>query len=100
MGAVGCWRVDARGALRGSDVDGPLADARELSARLGASQRARSCFARRWASAALGQPLASVDACFVQATSPAFFGAGSVRDLLLDLVASEAFGTVISGGQN
>jgi hypothetical protein len=92
--------IDARGALRGSDVDGPLADARELSARLGASQRARSCFARRWASAALGQPLASVDACFVQATSPAFFGAGSVRDLLLDLVASEAFGTVISGGQN
>lgn len=91
--------IDSSGALRGSDVDGPVAGALELSRKLGSSRVAQACFARRWASAALGQQLHTVDRCFVEQQTPRFFASGSVRDLILDLVTSAAFRSVVIGAQ-
>ncbi len=92
--------IDSSGALRGAGpVDGPVTDALDLSRKLARSPVAQACFARRWASAALGQPLHAIDRCFVEQAAPRFFGSGSVRDLILDLVTSEAFRSVVIGAQ-
>jgi hypothetical protein len=91
--------LDSQGALRGTDVDGPLTDALQLSKSLGQSKKARACFARRFAGHALGQPESSIDRCAAQALSPTFTEGGSVRDLILDLIASEAFTSAVIGGE-
>lgn len=91
--------LDSQGALRGTDVDGPISDALQLSKNLGNSAKARACFARRFASHALGQPESTLDRCAAQAMSPSFSGGGSVRDLILDLIASEAFTSAVIGGE-
>ena len=92
--------IDSSGKLSGSDADGPVVDAIEMSRTLGTSQTARACFARRWASAAFGQPVDPLNGCFARVTTPQFLETGSLRGLIIDLIASEAFGSIVIGGGN
>ncbi len=104
--AIGRWQIDeigtglpidATGKLGvGSDVDGDLDDARDLSQRLAQSEVARACFATRWASTAFGQVSGTghdfaVDSCSEQQISARFAEEGDMRELLLAIIESNAF---------
>ena len=98
--AIGRWQdvdpsagtpIDSTGRLAGTDVDGPVADARALSEALARSERVRECFADRWLVRALGQPPGEADACTQQAIRERFAETGSVRELLVAIVESDAF---------
>jgi hypothetical protein len=90
--------LDSSGRLTSSDVDGDLADAIELSKKLGASEKARSCFAKRFTAEALGEDPAALDRCTVKAITPGFVADGKLRGLILELVTGEAFTTTVIGG--
>jgi hypothetical protein len=47
--------IDASGALTGTDVDGPFANAAELATRLASSEQVRRCFAKNFFRFASGQ---------------------------------------------
>lgn len=47
--------IDASGVLKGTDVDGPFANAIELSSRLARSGQMRACVSRQWLRFALGR---------------------------------------------
>lgn len=95
--AIGRWQtheastglpVDASGQLQGTDVDGEL-DGLALNVALAASTQVRSCFAQRWARAALGAD--QLDACAAKQIESVFAESGDMRELLLAVVASDAF---------
>jgi hypothetical protein len=98
--AIGAWQqrerttgleVDASGRLQGSDVDGPMEGAVELSEALARSERVRSCFADRWLSRALGQPADAVGDCIRDRIKRQFVQSGDMRALILSIVESDAF---------
>lgn len=98
--AIGRWQetelgtglpIDDSGRIQGSDVDGPVDGALELSQALARSARARSCYARRWMTHALGQAPGELDRCAVESVERRFADSGSVRELLLAIVESDAF---------
>jgi hypothetical protein len=80
--------IDSSGALIGTDVDGELANAVELSAKLAESRRVRTCFARRWMTRALGDSAAP---CSAPDALERFLETGNARAFLLDLVTSDGF---------
>jgi hypothetical protein len=82
--------VDSSGYLAGSDVDGELAGARDLSERLASSKTAQQCFAKRWFKGALGSDL-KVDSCSADNAATRFNETGSMRELILGIVDSDAF---------
>ncbi len=84
--------VDARGALRGTDVDGPFDGAIALSQALSRSQVVHDCATRELVRYALGRAPADVEGPMVKALSTAFMQrGGDVRALLLDVVLSPSF---------
>jgi hypothetical protein len=83
--------IDATGKLQGSDVDGDLANALELNQRLASSSKVKKCFAERWSSSALGSTHVEVDSCSEQHIGDKFAQSGDMRELLLAIVASNAF---------
>ena len=98
--AIGRWQdnalatglpVDSSGRLVASDVDGAVTDALDLSARLARSERVRGCFADRWMTKALGEAPGPMDACARERVQQRFLETGDVRELLVSIVASEAF---------
>ena len=98
--AIGRWQdedpsagtaIDSTGRLAGTDVDGPVADAIALSEALARSERVRQCFADRWLVRALGQAPGEADACTEEAIRERFIETGSVRELLITIVESDAF---------
>lgn len=107
--AIGRWQidevgtglpVDASGKLVGSDVDGDLVDARDLSQRLAESEQVRGCFASMWAGTAFGQGSGTghdfaIDSCSEQQIAERFAAAngsgGDMRELLLGIIDSNAF---------
>jgi hypothetical protein len=98
--AIGAWQdveqttgadVDSSGALIGSDVDGPMADAVELSRALGASARVRSCFADRFFREALGDAPGEHDECAARAVREQFERSGSIRELIVAITESSSF---------
>lgn len=97
--AVGAWQdsealsgqpIDASAQLLGSDIDGPVNGAVELSAKLAASPSARSCFAERWLSEAVGT-LGELDACSRDRVVGTFVETGRIDDLLTAVVLSDSF---------
>ena len=98
--AIGRWQnhelqtglpIDSTGRLQGSDVDGDLADALDLSRRLARSERVRGCFADRWMTRALGEKPGTADACSRQAVQQRFRETGDIRELLVSIVTSDTF---------
>lgn len=97
--AIGRWQdtdraagtaIDASGHLAGTDVDGPVADALALSEALARSQRVRQCFADRWLSRALGE-VGDEDGCTKEGVRARFSESGSMREMLLAIIESDAF---------
>lgn len=98
--AIGRWQedevssglpVDSSGALKGTDVDGELADAIALSERLAESGQAKDCFTERWFEQALGAPPSKEDGCSIERAELSFAESGNVRDLFVAIAVSDAF---------
>jgi len=83
--------VDASGTLTGTDVDGDFSGVLELSQKLAKSQEVRDCVAQKWFNFGFGRTAGSDDACSVQAVTDAFSKTNNIRDLLVELVATDAF---------
>lgn len=96
--AIGRFRTTDRGLPIDTtgEVDGqPIADARGLGDSLGASADVASCLVRRYYSYALGHEERDVDATVVSALTASFQASGyQLRDLIVDVVTSEAFSSV------
>jgi PAS domain-containing protein len=98
--ALGRWQteevttglpVDASGYLGGSDVDGEVANAVELVDKLVTSDKVRACFAERWYTQALGREPGELDKCSLDAIEARFTETGSMRELVLAIIQSDAF---------
>jgi hypothetical protein len=90
--------IDASGALAMSgNVDGPVADAIELSQKLAQSEAAGGCLTKRWFTFALGREPALLDQCSFEAMEQATGGSRRIRDLLMALIESDAFKHVNPG---
>lgn len=84
--------IDASGTIATSgDVDGPVANARDLSSRLATSKKVQQCFVGRWYRAAIGSDLSESDQCALAAIEQEFEQGGSMRDLVLAVIESDAF---------
>lgn len=97
---VGAWRtedgphpVDARGELSvAGSGDGPYEGAVELAHRLAGSDRVAQCFVHQWFRFSLGRMESDADACTLEALYRDFDeSGGNIRDLLKQIVTSEAF---------
>ncbi len=98
--AIGRWQddelvsgrpVDASGELRGTDVDGPVEGAIELSQALAGSAQVRECFAERWLEEALGGELGALDECTKDRVTEAFASRGDLRELVVAIALSDGF---------
>jgi hypothetical protein len=100
--AVGRWQdeeaetgseIDASATLSnaGADLDGPVDGAVELSARLAQSPEVLRCVTQKWFEVALRRSPVALDACSVQQIQAKTAEAGSLRELLLAMVESDAF---------
>ena len=84
--------IDASGAIATTgDVDGPVNGAVELSSKLASSTKVRTCFAERWYKQAIGKELGDLDTCSLDDIEAAFVEGGSMHDLVLSIIASDAF---------
>ena len=83
--------VDNSGTLTGTDVDGDFHGAVELAGKLAASPEVKGCVAQKWFNYGFGRTAGADDACSLQAAADAFGKTQNVRDLLIELVATEAF---------
>lgn len=91
--------IDGSGELRGTDVDGPVANAVELSQHLTQSRKAHDCYADRWLFAATGAPATNIDPCIHDAILESFATTGDMRKLLVAIVSSETFRYINTAGQ-
>jgi hypothetical protein len=89
--------IDAVTEVRGTDVDGPVSGAAELSARIASSATAEACFASRFFERAVGRAPGPLDACSVEEITTRFAASGSIRELLVAIVESDAFQYVSAG---
>jgi hypothetical protein len=99
--AIGKWQteevttglpIDSSGTIATTgDVDGPVVGAVELSQRLSSSEKVRACFADRWYREAIGEALGALDTCSLETIQTQFAEGGSMRDLVLAIIASDAF---------
>jgi hypothetical protein len=98
--AIGAWQdietvsgqsVDASGAISGSDVDGPVTDAVDLSQKLADSATVRECFADRWFADALGGATGELDECAHDRVLETFRETGDVRSLVTAIALSDSF---------
>jgi hypothetical protein len=92
--------VDARGEIRFSDVDGPVADVLDMAQRLSGSQQARLCIETRMLAYALGRDSdVHADECQVrQLDEQIKAGGGRLLDLMGAIAMSPGF-RARSGGQ-
>jgi hypothetical protein len=83
--------IDASGEFDGT----PVADARALGMVMSSSDTVAACLARKYYSYAVGHEQREVDAGVVQALTASFKASGyRLRSLILEIVTSEAFGSV------
>lgn len=84
--------VDTSGEIVGTDVEGAIDGARELSERIYASTQARQCMVRNWYRFALGRLETGEDLCSLGEAYAAFADADfDVRELLVAITRSDAF---------
>jgi hypothetical protein len=84
--------VATKGHIAGTDVEGPFDGALELVAKLSRSKDVESCMVTHWFRFGNGRDKTADDACTVETLSKAFnTSGGSVRELLLALVQTDAF---------
>lgn len=84
--------VDASGALVGTDQDGPVNSAVELSARLAQSRTVHDCYVRQWYRHAFGRDATSEDGPVLEALQEGFWASGGdIPGLLVNIAASHPF---------
>jgi hypothetical protein len=86
----GAKPVDAHGNIQGTDVEGPFNGALELSEKLARSKDVSACMVTHWFRFGNGRDVGSEDACTKETLTGAFKD-GSIRDVLMALVQSDAF---------
>lgn len=92
--------IDASGDIAQSDVAGPYSGAVELATRLGDSEQVRQCLGLNWFRFSFGRLEAESDACTLANIAGQLGADGSTEDLLLAVVASDAFMyRTVGGGQ-
>jgi hypothetical protein len=75
-----------------TNLDGAIAGAADLAARVAASPRVRDCLATQWYRYAMGRVEDSADLCSLEDAKQRFAASnGSFRELLLGIVLSDAF---------
>lgn len=97
--SLGAWRtldnghpVDTSGALIGTDNDGPLADALELSAALAQSRTVHDCHVLNWFRYAFGRTETAADDALLSELDQRFWDSGGdVLDLLVAIASCEQF---------
>ncbi|MFK8004159.1 MAG: DUF1592 domain-containing protein [Polyangiales bacterium] len=88
----GEFPIDASGGLPGSDVDGPLDGALELSQALATSEMAQRCMVRQWFRYTMGRTDGTEDATAIEETFEAFQGSDyNLRELVITLTTTSAF---------
>lgn len=84
--------IDASGQINGTDVDGPFANAIELSTSLGRSKVVHRCAAEKWLQYALGRMPTLDEYGLVEEIGTRFIAShGDLRTLLTEIVASQTF---------
>lgn len=84
--------IDASGVITGTDVDGPFANAIELSTSLGRSKVVHRCAAEKWLQYALGRMPTLDEYGLVDEIGTRFIAShGDLRTLLTEIVASQTF---------
>ena len=102
--SLGAWRdedngfpVDSSGELVGTDLDGPVVDAVELSQTLAGSRTAHDCHVVNWTRYALGRSTNGMDKKNIDELKKGFWESnGDIRSLLVNLVSSPLFRTTRS----
>ncbi len=97
--AIGRWQtnevgsglpVDASGYLATSgNQDGEVQGALELTDKLGVSDHARTCFAKRWMEQAIGD--VELDQCTTDTIQAAMSEGATMRELVVAIIQSDAF---------
>jgi hypothetical protein len=96
---LGTWRatdhgkpIDARGEIKGSDVDGPYSGVVELARKLSTSTKVRDCVATQWFRYGFGRQETADDACTMDTLKRGFAASGgNIRELLIALTQTDAF---------
>jgi hypothetical protein len=84
--------VDATGAITGTDVDGPVDGAIELSERLAESGHVQQCAVQRWFRFSQGRAPEEADACHLDSLERRFArSGGDIRELLVSMVRRPEF---------
>jgi hypothetical protein len=84
--------VDATSALKGTDNDGPVADATGLMTRLAGTSQVRRCLTQQWFRYVFGRMDTDGDRPAIDATLSAFDGSGQkIPELMVALATSNAF---------
>jgi len=73
------------------DADGPVANVRELGARLAASAEARACYVKQTFRFFFGREVEAADACSIAVLEEAFAESQSLSELLVALTRTDAF---------
>lgn len=103
---AGRWRddehglpIDDSGELVGSDVDGPFVGPAELGRKLAGSAQVRTCVTTHWFEYAQGRLATEEDRCSIQQLDARLAeSGGDQRELLIELVRSDAFRYRAIGG--
>lgn len=86
--------IVANTVIAGTDFDGPVAGAVELSQEMSESEKVRACFARKWTDAAFGvegHDHVQLDSCSKQTIEDRFAETGDMKELLIGILQSNAF---------
>ncbi len=91
--------VDASGDLVGTDVDGTVTGAVELSKRLAGSDQVRSCVVKKWFQYGHGREDTAEDMCSLEILKGQFKASGNnLKTLMLSLTQTPAFQFKTVGG--
>jgi hypothetical protein len=97
---IGAWRteeggepIDASGIVydAGPDLEVPFTGGVELGQRLAASRAVRDCVSNQWFRYSLGRMESVDDGCGLRSIHERFAATGNVRELITDIVLSNAF---------
>jgi hypothetical protein len=104
---TGAWRdeedgatIDASGAIydAGPELEMPFTGGVELGQRLATSRTVRNCLSNQWFRYSLGRMEATDDGCSLRSIHESFAATGNVRELITNIVLSNAFRRVRASG--
>jgi hypothetical protein len=92
--------IDASGIIHdaGPDLEVPFTGGVELGQRLAASRAVRDCVSNQWFRYSLGRMEAADDGCGLRSIHESFGATGNVRELITNIVLSNAFRRVRATG--